>query len=69
MEGEASERRRLPTGSEQQLPSGRPIETRKLNERKGEIRGQPHDQARRPGVRQARRRLRRGGQSGPVGNG
>jgi hypothetical protein len=69
MEGEAGERRRLPARGEQQLPSGWPIETRELNERKGEIRGQPHDQARRPGVRQAGRWLRRDGQSGPAGSG
>ena len=68
MEGEAGERRRLPARGEQQLPSGRPIETRELNERKGEIRSQPQDQARRPRVRQAappaaaRRSKRSGGQ-------
>ena len=54
--------------------AGRPIAARpvgpgELDERKGEIRGQPHDQARRPRVRQARRWSRRGGQSGPAGSG
>ena len=69
MEGKSGERGRLPAWREQELPSDRPVEARELNEWKGEIRSEPHHQARRPGVRQARRRLRRGGQSGPDGSG
>ena len=38
MESEARKRRRLPARREQQLPSGGPVETRELNERKSEIR-------------------------------
>jgi hypothetical protein len=38
MEREARERRRLPARREQELPSGGPVETRKLDERKSEIR-------------------------------
>ena len=69
MQGEAGERGRLPAWREQELPSDRPVEARELNEGKGEIRGEPQHQTCRPGVRQAGRRLRRCGQSGPAGSG
>ena len=69
MRGEAGERRRLPARREQQLPSDGPVEAGELNERKREIRREPHDQARRPRVRKTGRGSRRGGQSGPAGNG
>ena len=69
MESEASERCRLPTGGEQQLPSRGTVETGELNERKREVRRQPQDQARRPSVRQIDRRPWRDGQRGPAGNG
>jgi len=69
MEGKARERRRLPTRGEQQLPSGRPVETRKLNEGEREVRRQPQHQARRSRVRQAGRPLGRESQRGPAGNG
>ena len=38
MEGKARERRSLPTRGEQQLPSGGPVETCKLNEGEREVR-------------------------------
>ena len=38
MEREARKRRRLPAWREQELPSGGPVKTRELNERKSEIR-------------------------------
>ncbi len=69
MESKASKSRRLPAWGEQQLPPCRSIEARELNERKGEIRSEPQHQAGWPGVRQACRRVLRGGQSGPAGSG
>ena len=56
IDGDAGERRRPPTGREQQLPPGRAVEPRELHVGKRKIGRQPQDEA----MRDARRAARRG---------